>query len=133
MTLDTNVVLRYLLGDIPAQQEPIRRLITVARQDSIVVPNTVFFELVWILGGSYYKFERLFIQQMLSAFLTIPKITGERQLLLLALERYVAFPAISFVDAALATEAELHDALPLISFDKKLVAALPHLVRLPAK
>jgi predicted nucleic-acid-binding protein len=48
--VDTNVIVRYLVGDDPQQAEKARRLIGHA---PIFVPRTVLLEVEWVLRGVY--------------------------------------------------------------------------------
>jgi predicted nucleic-acid-binding protein len=48
--VDTNVIVRYLVGDDPQQAEKTRRLIGHA---PIFVPRTVLLEVEWVLRGVY--------------------------------------------------------------------------------
>jgi predicted nucleic-acid-binding protein len=48
--VDTNVVVRYLVDDDPAQAEKARRVIG---QEPVFVPRTVLLEVEWVLRGVY--------------------------------------------------------------------------------
>lgn len=53
IAVDTNVVVRYLVGDHPEQSERARALFREAR---VWVSSTVVLETAWVLGKSYsYK------------------------------------------------------------------------------
>lgn len=53
LAVDTNVVVRYLVGDHPEQSERARALF---RDTAVWVSSTVLLETAWVLGKSYgYK------------------------------------------------------------------------------
>lgn len=55
LVLDTNTLLRFLLGDIPTQTKEIREKIKLARIGKIelIVPQIVIFEIVYALTKEY--------------------------------------------------------------------------------
>jgi len=48
--VDTNVIVRYLTGDDPAQADKARAVIG---REPIFVPRTVVLEVEWVLRGVY--------------------------------------------------------------------------------
>ncbi len=48
--VDTNIIVRYLVGDNPAQAEKARRRIG---REPIFIPRTVMLEAEWVLRGVY--------------------------------------------------------------------------------
>ncbi len=125
ISIDTNVVLRLLLGDQPSQTEKIIALIDKAKPGSIMIADAVFFEMVWVLSGKPYDLDRALIGKLLRQLMTIPQLNCNRNLLEQAIPRYLAHLDISFIDACLATYAELNQATPLLTLDKRLISALP--------
>lgn len=124
-SIDTNVVLRLLLRDIQGQLNKVNALIDESNQKGLVVKDAVFFECVWILSGKMYGFEREHIARLLLEVADIPQINCNKTMLEKALPLYVKHPTISFIDACLSVYAELDDAKPLLTFDKKLASSLP--------
>jgi predicted nucleic-acid-binding protein len=57
IAVDTNVLLRLLVGDDPSQAAKARRLLdrADAQQKSVWVADTVLVELVWTLGRAYSR------------------------------------------------------------------------------
>jgi len=53
IAVDTNVLLRYLLGDDPAQSEKAEKLI--AGNDVVLVTDVVLVETLWTLKGKKYQ------------------------------------------------------------------------------
>ena len=65
--LDTNVVLRYLLDDLPNQAERARRLIE--SEQVIGVTVVVIAEVAWTLAGPSYRLDRRDVARQLTLFL----------------------------------------------------------------
>lgn len=124
-SFDTNIVLRLMLRDLPKQTDKIIEHIDSARSGSIMVADAVFFEIVWVLSGSHYQLDRPLIGKLLLQICEIPQINCNRNLLEKAVPLYIEHQGISFIDACLTVYAELNQATPLLTFDKKLVSVLP--------
>jgi predicted nucleic acid-binding protein len=115
--LDTNVVVRFLMGEPREQANASARL--VARSDrgevSLLLPAAVFAECVFVLE-SYYGRSKKAIAQSLMTFIQGPGIeVPEMKLLIDALKRY-AEKNLSFIDAYLAA-ASADRNIPVASFD----------------
>ena len=76
--VDTNVVVRYLTGDVPAQAAKARKVIG---SGNIFVGTTVLLESEWVLR-SVYGFSRNDIAKALRAFAGLPGIMIENPVLL---------------------------------------------------
>lgn len=126
-SLDTNMLLRLLLADIPKQTNIVEALLTDKSQ-KFAVADMVFAEVVWVLQGGVYSYDRQRIAINLQSILAIHQINCNRIMLEKALQLYISHTKISFIDACLATYAELNDATPLLTFDKNLATALPSIV-----
>jgi|SRR3972149_7338642 len=119
--VDTNVFLRFLLGDIPSQKKEAENLFKMARKGSIkiIIPQIIIFEIEFILR-KYYKFPVAVISSKIKSLLNAEFFQiSERTLFLKSLEIHQS-KNISFVDSFLISFAELED-LELFSFDKKLL------------
>lgn len=117
-SLDTNVVLRLLLHDVPEQTRRAAALLESAT-GQFAVADLVFIECAHVLERHYHV-DRTSIQELMSAFMRLDKINCNRVMLQKALSPYVAHSALSFEDCCLAAYAELNDAMPLYTFDQKL-------------
>jgi len=126
-SLDTNIILRFLLQDHHKQSPAITAMLAGARPNSFAVADVVLFECVWILQGASYQFARPLIAATLEKIMAVGQINCNRAMLRLAIPRYLKHKHMSFVDACLATYAELNRATPLLTFDKNLSKALPEL------
>lgn len=122
-SLDANAVLRFMLGDVPEQKALVVQLLRHT-DGQFAVADVAIMEIVHALWR-YYGIERSDIQQSLRAFMNLSQINCNRALFDGALEQYVLHPALSFEDCCLAVYAELNDAAPLYTFDKKLARQAP--------
>ena len=94
IAVDTNVIVRFLVEDEPAQTN---RAEAVLRSGAVLVPNTVLLETAWVLRTGY-RFDRVAIANAISKLLGLPGIQSEnsataRQVL----ERYSR--GLDFADA----------------------------------
>jgi predicted nucleic-acid-binding protein len=127
-SLDTNITLRLLLRDVPEQLEKVLNLIDSSKSNSLILEDAVLFESVWILSGKMYKFDRQLIAKLLFGLTSIPQIICNKAMLEKAIPLYVSHKKISFVDACLTAYAELNNAVPLLTFDRKLAETAPKIV-----
>lgn len=125
-SLDTNVVLRFLLNDIPEQAETAKSAIS---RDSCYVTDVVVTEVIYVLER-VIEMERKDITKLVTAFLNLPDMIYNTYFLDRAIELYDTKPALSFVDCYAATEAKAYGNR-LVSFDKKLVQHGGNHVRQP--
>lgn len=116
IALDTNVVVRFLVNDEPAQARRARALIEA---NAVFVPVTVLLETEWVLRGGY-RLPRAEVVRLLRGLLGLPKlVTEDPQRIARALGWHAA--GIDFADA-------LHlcgsaGAERFATFDDKLVKA----------
>lgn len=117
-SLDTNILLRWLLKDVPQHyQQAIHLLNDTPGQ--LVVADTAIIEMVFVLE-SYYELSRPQIAEAVQAVMIVNTINCNRPLFTRVLPIYVKHPSLSFADCCLAVYAELNEAEPLWTFDKKL-------------
>ncbi len=117
--IDTNVILRYLMGDNPAQAARasalMERLESGAERAEVL--ETVIAEAVWTLD-SFYQVPRPEIAEKLAAILRFPGVKARAKgILISALARFSKTTA-DFVDCLLAARS-LRGKLPIYSFDAK--------------
>ena len=116
-SLDTNILLRLVLNDVPEQMIAIKKLFEHC--DTFHVSDIVIFEIVFILD-KYYEFSRADICESIQTIIRHYKVICNRRLFELTLPLYIEHPKLSIVDCALTQYAELNDTAPLYTFDKEL-------------
>ncbi len=127
-SLDACCILRWLLQDIPEQAEAVHKLLT--NVGNYHVADTTILEVVYVLE-QVYKQERPFIASCLNLIHSLNQISCNRALISRVMPLYVDNPALSFADCCEAVYAELNEAQPLLTFDKKLAGKLDQAQLLP--
>jgi predicted nucleic acid-binding protein len=127
-SLDANVVLRLLLNDVPDQHAAAVGLLEAA-EAPFAVSDVAVVEVVFALCR-YYEFSRAAAAEAIEGLMSLAEIECNRDLFERALLLFVDHPKLSFEDCCLATYAELSNAQPLWTFDRKLAtqADSAHLV-----
>lgn len=116
LILDANVILRYLLGDIPDMAEEARRAVIAGASTTI----EVLAEVVYVLAG-VYKADRKDIATTLDSFLL--EITIPHKAALGYALRLYGSSRLYFVDCILAGYKHI-DGTDVLTFDKKLQKVL---------
>ncbi|MEX0881687.1 MAG: PIN domain-containing protein [Candidatus Saccharimonadales bacterium] len=128
-SLDTSVILRFLLNDHPAQSPAVNKLIASSPPNSFYVSDVAIVEAVWVMQGHNYIIPRSFIAEALAKLTETPQIKCNRDLIYSIIPIYLSLPSsVSFTDIALAAYAKLTNNKPLLTFDKQLARKLPKLV-----
>lgn len=117
-SLDTNVLLRLLLNDIPDQHNAVKKLFTDF-DGQFSVADLAVTELVFVLER-HYGFTRPQTNEAVTGLMQLSKINCNRALIEKALIIYLDRPSLSFEDCCLSAYATLNGAEPLWTFDKKL-------------
>ncbi|MDR2167674.1 MAG: PIN domain-containing protein [Clostridiales bacterium] len=113
--VDTNIALRYILGDNPELSPKARDILD---NNIVEVPIEVIPEIIYALQKGY-KISRDEIAKLLPKFFDdIECIVPQKAIILKALEVF-ASTSLDFVDCILAASAIL-DGRPIITFDVKL-------------
>jgi uncharacterized protein len=116
--IDTNVILRFLIGDDPPKATRATALFErVERgQERVVVPEEVLTETVWTLQ-SFYEIPREETAQKLAALLSFAGVqAASRDVLLQSLHIYASSNA-DFVDCLLAARCR-ESGIPVYTFDE---------------
>ena len=119
-SLDTNCVLRYIIGDVPEQYLIVKKFLQKPNCTH-TIEDTVISETVYVLNTQYGK-TRQEIIDLLNFFLArfSDTVSYNHALTSLVFPMYLSHPKLSFNDCMLSCYAELHHAEPLFTFDKKL-------------
>lgn len=124
-SLDTNVVLRYILNDIPEQKQQVIRLLET-KNVTHYLSNQTFLEIFYMLEKTYMASRERAVDAMLF-FLTRYDgvVEYDHDLTRIAFPLYLEHPKLSWADCALAAEAEIRHHEPLMTFDQKLASQAP--------
>ena len=126
-SLDTNIILRYILEDVPKQSVKAEKLL--GDQEQIFhISDLVLAEVIFNL--QCYEMPRENIVDALLHLFSFPNIRVNHQILDKALPFYLEHPALSFVDCMAAFYAEENNAEPLWTFDRRLANQHPSAKRL---
>lgn len=115
-SLDTNVVLRYFLNDIPEQSTKSKAVIATS---ATYVTDVVVTEVVFVLER-VIEMERSDIVRLVKTFLSLPSVIYNDYFLDQTIDLYGVQKTLSFVDCYAATEARVYNN-SLVTFDKQLL------------
>jgi predicted nucleic-acid-binding protein len=118
--LDTNVLVRFLLNDDPAQAEIIYRKLKQAETDGEVffVPLLVVLELIWVLD-SVYKIPRQEMVDSLESLLRMPVLRYESQSVIQGLISSARDTRIDLSDLLIAQSAKHSGCETVLTFDQR--------------
>lgn len=118
--VDTNVLLRFLLNDIPHQAKECEQLLIKAKNNEIklYVARATIFEIDFILR-KYYGYEKVVVIDHLKPLISAPYLIVESRILFNRAIIFYKTENISFVDAFLLVKAETEKA-ELFTFDQAL-------------
>jgi predicted nucleic-acid-binding protein len=119
-SLDTNVLVRWLLDDDPAQAQRAKRLFESKRanQTRLFVPNTVTLELEWVLR-SRYQLDKAAVLSALNALLETQEIDFQDEAALERALHLYRLASAEFADCLHAGIASGAERSPLLTFDAK--------------
>jgi uncharacterized protein len=120
-SLDSNCLLRWLLGDIPEQKELVTSFINSG--ENFAVADAALIETVFVLE-KLKKISRETIEKAIMAVIGNKAISCSRELFIEILPMYTKHPKLSFVDCYLEVLARRTNTAPLLTFDKKLANQL---------
>ena len=116
--LDTNVLLDWLLDRDTTRTKRIDKLLSTVRE--LQIPDVIVVELTFALE-KFYELPRDVVIENITKVIDEPVFNCNGTLFRRALTDYAEHPALSFVDCCLMHYADLQNALPVWTFDKKLV------------
>lgn len=120
--VDTNVVVRVLVGDDAEQQARALSRLRELREagENVVVGVVVLAEVAWVLDRAY-RYSRSHIATALRALLSTPPFVMPRRAeALMALEMYEQGPA-DFADYLILSLARTDGCTTLLTFDRRLL------------
>ena len=119
-TLDTNLLLRLALRDIPEQYEIVKNLVT-APGAHYKVTDMAISEIVHALAH-HYGLARPQIAEIIRAIILDSAIDANADFIEQVIHCFVSHPALSYVDCYLAEEARAAGNVPLLTFDERLAS-----------
>jgi predicted nucleic-acid-binding protein len=121
-SLDTNCLLRWILGDVPEQTVIMNALISSGK--NLTAPDAVLIETVFVLE-KVKKIGRESVEKALMVIIGQANIKCSRDLFTEALPLYRVHPKLSFIDCYLSVLVRRTGSEPLYTFDQKLANQLP--------
>jgi predicted nucleic-acid-binding protein len=115
-SLDANVVLRFVLNDVPTQSRRARAFVAAT---ACYTTDVALSEVCFVLD-KVYGLDREVITGLMSAFLRVETIMYNESIIDEVLHLYVRSRSLSFADCYAATEAR-YFGNDLVTFDKALV------------
>ena len=128
--LDTNILLDWLLDRDPRRTARIDTLF--ANTKELHIPDVIIVELAFALE-KFYRFPRNLVADNLNKVIDEPVLNCNGPLFKRAVAEYIEHPAWSFLDCCLLNYADLQHALPVWTFDKKLVTQSAERAKNPPK
>jgi predicted nucleic-acid-binding protein len=119
--IDTNIIIRMIAKDNPAQLKRIRKLFSNMKK-IFVFEDSAMMEVVYVLSGKIYNFDREQISRDIKNVMLIPNLVCNKGILEDALDLYVTHPKLSFVDCYLTASTNLSGETPLWTLDHKLAS-----------
>lgn len=117
-SIDTNVLIDWLVSRDESRHR--KALDCVRSHTEVQIADVVISELVYVFE-LIFKMERSLVADNLTYIISRDNVNCNRTLIRNALPLYVKNPKLSWIDCCAVIYAELNDALPLYTFDKKLV------------
>lgn len=113
-SLDTNVLLRLILDDVPEQSIKVEKLLEGGKVFEIA--DAAIFEMIYVLE-KLYEINREQVAKSVLAIVRNTKFNCNRRLFELIMPLYVQEPKLSIIDCALNQYAQINNATPLFTFD----------------
>lgn len=116
ISLDANVILRFLLNDVPTQTAKAKILLS---KPAIYVSDVVVSEVAFVLEKAM-RFDRVYVGLLLKTLIALPNLTHNIRVLPDAITLFETKKSLSFVDCYAAIEAKIFG-VKLYTFDRKLL------------
>lgn len=122
ISLDTNVVMRLFIKNDSSQSALAEH--SLDTYDEVQISDIALIETIYGLAY-HYELGREAAAHYVNKLFEHPKVSCNYALFQKALVYFVEHPKLSIEDCYLAVHAEESDALPLLTFDRKLAHQLP--------
>ena len=122
-SIDTNLIVRIITGDVPDLRE---RAIRLLSDDTILyyVDDIAISESVYVLTH-VYRYTRPEVAERILGFLSIATVKVDEQLFADVFEMFLKYPSLSFNDCYLSVKSARLGVEPLWTFDKKFATHSP--------
>ncbi len=117
-SLDTNVLLRFLLDDVSSQSKAIEKLLEEG--GAFEVADSALIECVYVLE-KFYKMGRSLVVENVFAITRNKQFVTNRKMFETALPFYISHQSLSIIDCVLLAHTRLRKTTPLYSFDADLI------------
>ena len=117
ISLDTNVVLRFLLDDVPEQTE---RATKAIKHNKVYITDVAVVEVIYVLE-KVILLSRKDISKLVSDFFGFANVIYNPYFLLETIQLYKHHPSLSIVDCYASSEAKAYYN-QLVTFDKRLIS-----------
>lgn len=124
-SIDTNILLRLILKDVPIQVAKAEKL--VKEHQNLTINDLAITETVFVLE-KVIGLDRDDICELISSLLDNQNIQINQEIIFKTTTYYQMYPALSFNDCYLAAAANQSQKMPLYTFDKALAKNLPKIV-----
>jgi predicted nucleic-acid-binding protein len=118
--IDTNILVRFLVNDDPAQAQQVRQLFSAAEQqrETYFVPLLVVLESIWVLESAY-QVGRNELIEVLSDLLLLPVLEFEQREAVQAMLQTARNDPLDLPDLLIAKSALRNGCECIFTFDKK--------------
>jgi len=116
-SLDTNVLLRFALKDVPGQFTQALALMSRAGA-TFVVADAAWVELAYALQHHYHM-DRAAVTDIVTSLMSIDSIQTNQSVIEATCAAFLDHTKLSFTDCYLAERAVADSATPLLTFDEK--------------
>lgn len=118
--IDTNVLVRFLVNDDPAQAQQARQLFSAAEQQRVIyfVPLLVVLESIWVLESAYQVGRNELIEAF-SDLLLLPVLEFEQREAVQAMLQAARTDSLDLPDLLIAKSALRNGCECVVTFDKK--------------
>jgi len=116
ISVDANIILRFLLNDVPAQTLSARRVLT---KPAVYVSDVVVSEVAFVLERAM-KFDRSYTALLLRTLIALPNLAHNSHILPDVLSLFEQRVSLSFVDCYASIESKIFGT-NLYTFDRKLI------------
>ena len=117
VSADTNILLRWVLNDLPDQAAAADTLLR--NEDGCRIEDVAINEMVFVLE-KVYGFEHQLVAGFVRSLIALGQVDCDRVLFSNALRMYEKYAQLSFADCYLAAKANQSGNRPLYTFDKQL-------------